>query len=855
MNVAVKRFYGGVFFLLISACLFMYFQFSKTENAFYSQSREISIISSESLNLKVSSWLDENIGVIDDLIIDIKKDILDEDSMETIFKEELKIHEDFLSIYYCSPENNFITGSDRSFPEKFDFRESPWYVQASSGHDFIITNPTESISGDKKIITLAKSMYDDNGSFLGVIGGDIALDTISNYIKYYNHIEEGYFFLIDSMGETIASNQDVNQNNDGEIILKIKEKINALDFDKNSKIEINSEKNSGFYTRIKVKNTNWHILGYIPLEVYKNVFSSLKINSYFLFAVIVMIFSFILYHHNRTIIKPLVALTNSIGKINLRDNVGYRIEAEGDGEFVRLVDKINNLLYEIEDHSNQIIQDRDEIHALNEEMEATIEQLVATEQEAISQKMNFESLFKYSLDAIVFFDNEHKVVDINKEFKRLFEYDIDEIRGMELDGLISGSTIEKQRETKNLTKSLFSGNDVDFESIRYGKNEKLLYVQIKGVPIVSDGYVIGGFGIYSDISKRKEKEDLLMYMGNHDHLTGAYNRKYFEEYIKDIESREIYPVSIVLADINGLRLINDAFGSSKGDELLKATCDMFKNSIYDDYVIARLSGDEFAIILENADSANVENFVKVLSNNVKNIKIDDVDLSVTFGWATKSSKDTEISSIIKDAEDYLYKLKLIDSPNARGNAINTIIDTLHEKNKREEQHSKRVSYLSYRFGKALGLPERELKILKTMGLLHDVGKIGIDEMILNKDGFLTEKEYSEIKKHPEIGYRILSSVNELSEIADYVLAHHERWDGKGYPRGLKGSEIPYLARIISITDSYDAMTSDRAYRKAKSREFAIKEFVKNAGTQFDPDLAIRFSELLEKEFDLDGQIV
>ena len=135
-----------------------------------------------------------------------------------------------------------------------------------------------------------------------------------------------------------------------------------------------------------------------------------------------------------------------------------------------------------------------------------------------------------------------------------------------------------------------------------------------------------------------------------------------------------------------------------------------------------------------------------------------------------------------------------------------------------------------------------------MGLLHDVGKIGIDEMIFNKEGFLTEKEFGEIEKHPEIGYRILSSVNELSEIADYVLAHHERWDGKGYPRGLVANEIPYLSRIISIIDSYDAMTSDRSYRKARNKEFAIREFIDNAGTQFDPELALKFSDLLKKDF-------
>jgi len=149
----------------------------------------------------------------------------------------------------------------------------------------------------------------------------------------------------------------------------------------------------------------------------------------------------------------------------------------------------------------------------------------------------------------------------------------------------------------------------------------------------------------------------------------------------------------------------------------------------------------------------------------------------------------------------------------------------------------------------LGLCKEEIKEIENIGLLHDIGKIAIDEAILNKSDKLNDEEWEEIRKHPEIGYRILNAVNDMSEMSEYVLSHHERWDGGGYPKGLKGEEIPLKARIITIADTYDAMISDRAYRKALTEEVAVDEIKKNAGTQFDPQLARIFIEnVLKKQW-------
>jgi len=217
-------------------------------------------------------------------------------------------------------------------------------------------------------------------------------------------------------------------------------------------------------------------------------------------------------------------------------------------------------------------------------------------------------------------------------------------------------------------------------------------------------------------------------------------------------------------------------------------------------------------------------------------------VSISVGYETKYRKEEKIEDILKRAEDRMYNNKLFESPSMRGKTVDVIIKALFDKNEREEQHSERVSALCEKMGLVLNMPQYKVKELKTLGLVHDIGKIAIDETLLNKEGSLNREEWNEIKRHSEIGYRILSMVNEMSEVAGYVLCHHEKWDGTGYPRGLSGTQIPIEARIIAIADAYDAITSDRSYRKALSKEVALMELKNNAGTQFDSDLVQVFIE-------------
>jgi HD-GYP domain-containing protein (c-di-GMP phosphodiesterase class II) len=203
--------------------------------------------------------------------------------------------------------------------------------------------------------------------------------------------------------------------------------------------------------------------------------------------------------------------------------------------------------------------------------------------------------------------------------------------------------------------------------------------------------------------------------------------------------------------------------------------------------------------------------------------------------------------VLREAEGNMYQQKLLDGKSYRNAIINTLLATLYEKSMETEGHSKRIETHCHSIGRRMQLSSKELDELSLLAVLHDVGKVGINPDILKKPGKLSAEEWLEMRRHPEIGYRIVQATPELANVADFILSHHERWDGRGYPRGLSQTEIPLLCRILAVSDAYDAMTNDRAYRSAMSHEEAVAELEKNAGTQFDPYIVNLFISMVQTD--------
>ncbi len=373
------------------------------------------------------------------------------------------------------------------------------------------------------------------------------------------------------------------------------------------------------------------------------------------------------------------------------------------------------------------------------------------------------------------------------------------------------------------------------------------YVEEQYSPIIDEENHVIGVTIFSqDISERKRYEQSILYLSYRDPLTNLHNRRYFSDELLRLSQEKFFPLSIIIADINGLKIMNDAFGHDAGDLLLCTIADELIQVFKDETRIARIGGDEFVILLPKTSYEQAKLMIDGAKLKIEQRTVYGMAISVSFGLSTNDGS-TLIQDTIKSSEDDMYAHKLFEVSSHRNETIKTILKTLHEKNPREEKHSERVSKICAHIGSALGMKNEEISLLKAISNLHDIGKIAIDDSILNKPGKLDEKEWEQIKRHPEIGYRILSTSPEYAEIAQDILSHHERYDGKGYPRGIKGESIPIRARIISVADSYDAMVSDRPYRKAMSHEEAVEEIRRNLGSQFDPKIGQLFIQLYDHQ--------
>jgi diguanylate cyclase (GGDEF)-like protein/PAS domain S-box-containing protein len=454
-------------------------------------------------------------------------------------------------------------------------------------------------------------------------------------------------------------------------------------------------------------------------------------------------------------------------------------------------------------------------------------------------------------DGVISTDNKGKIVFMNKASEQLTGWAQGEAISKPFEKVFNTINEHTREKSKSIIeKVLQTGekHELANHTVLISKDGTERPIEDTAAPIIQEnGEIVGVVLVFRDCSEKKKKQEEIIYLSYCDQLTGLYNRRYFEDKLKEIDTAENLPITLIMADVNGLKLVNDSFGHSLGDELLKKAAEVLKRGCRKKDIISRLGGDEFVAILTETSSLQAEQIIKRINSIAANEKVGAIDISISFGYETKKSMSENIQDIFKNAEDYMYRHKLYESSSIRNKTIDLIMNTLYEKSDREMLHSKRVSEICEALAVRMNFDKDKVNQIKIAGLMHDIGKMGIDENILNKPQKLNDEERKEVKRHPEIGYRILSSSNDFSEIAEYVLKHHERWDGKGYPGGFKGEEISIQARIIAIADAYDAMTSDRPYRKGLRVEEALTELKRCSGTQFDADLVdIFINMVLEK---------
>lgn len=459
-------------------------------------------------------------------------------------------------------------------------------------------------------------------------------------------------------------------------------------------------------------------------------------------------------------------------------------------------------------------------------------------------------LFKVTLhsigDAVITTDIENRIVILNKVAAELTGWNQEEAQGKLLDEVMT-TVSEKKDDLLDYASNegLMNGNQHCECKILIPRNGDNRIISSSEAYIRDENTnILGVVIVFRDVTLEKQKEEEVRYLGYHDKLTGLYNRTYFEKALERLDNEMYMPLGLIMGDSNGLKMVNDVFGHEEGDNLLKSIAEIFKSICGNDDIVARVGGDEFAIILPRTSPEKANFIISKIKQKCNIESANPISPSVALGSAIKTDKNEDISKVYKLAEDRMYNNKLVESKSIRSSIISSLKKTLEERTHETEAHAQRMKELSVKIGKKMDLYDNELDELSLLAMLHDIGKIAIPDYILGKPAKLTEEEWKIMKSHCEIGYRIAVASPELAHIANLILSHHERWDGAGYPQELKGEEIPLLARIIAVVDAYDAMTSDRPYHVAITSDAALKELERCSGTQFDPSIVGKFIEVI-----------
>jgi len=360
-------------------------------------------------------------------------------------------------------------------------------------------------------------------------------------------------------------------------------------------------------------------------------------------------------------------------------------------------------------------------------------------------------------------------------------------------------------------------------------------------------------------------------LANTDGLTGLYNHRYTQEALAQAMEQAKQtddPLAVIMMDIDNFRLFNETYGHAAGDRVLKLVADTIGTMSRKGDIVGRYGGDKFVLIAPRTNRRRA----KVVAERIRRrlseqgVHMDGgqrLPLRLSMGIAVCPQDSTNRDELLAYADASLFESKraggdavtlanrqpgeLFAYQNTTMGVLDGLVRAVDKKDRYTKSHSEENAEYAMMLGRAMKLSETTQSALRIAGLLHDIGKIGIPDHILKKPGPLTPEERQIVQLHVVLSELIIKGVPYIADVSDAVANHHERWDGTGYPRGLKGEEIPLLGRIMAVVDAYSAITSDRPFRKAMSHQEAVAELHKNAGTQFETGLVETFIEALESE--------
>jgi len=402
--------------------------------------------------------------------------------------------------------------------------------------------------------------------------------------------------------------------------------------------------------------------------------------------------------------------------------------------------------------------------------------------------------------------------------------------------------------------------------IKYTANGVNVYFQ-SDIALVAMFFVVAWtLGVY--VKLEKQHIDDLKNFANIDGLTQIYNHRYFHEDFKrkcEFAAKSGAPISLLLMDIDYFKTYNDLFGHLKGDDILREISKLLRENLPVGGEIYRYGGEEFSVILEAEDQTAALGIAERMRTLVSNYEFDGEELlpngrlTVSIGVANLLGADDSFTAVISRADSALFKAKyfrknrvevftsLFEGLNdlsigteSEMQPVKSFFTIINSRDRYTYNHTERVVRYCDIFADYLKLEPQSKKRLIFAAYLHDLGKINVSKATLISEKKLTDEEWEEMKRHPQDGADIIRQMKDMDDVADIVSQHHEKYNGRGYPRGLAGEDILFAARMLTLADSFDAMTAKRPYQDQRSYDDAFAEIRRCSGTQFDPNLTEKF---------------
>ena len=445
---------------------------------------------------------------------------------------------------------------------------------------------------------------------------------------------------------------------------------------------------------------------------------------------------------------------------------------------------------------------------------------------------------------------DEKCIFCNSRSIEILGYnDEKELIGKDMYGLVYGKKKDgaiTDRENSTIYKTITTGEKVNAEDeVFWRADDSYFEVEFFSYPMYKDDMITGAVVTFLDISERKRNEEKLQYINQHDALTGLINRQRFEIEMQNYDKEEYLPLSIIYSDLNGLKLANDVFGHEAGDKLIRTAADILISASRKNDIVARIGGDEFVWLLPNTDVESADKIIERVKKSLNSNDANVVKCSMAMGSSAKISMEEDIEQTFKDAEYEMYQEKSVQREKYEDDTLHELMGKLNEISPYQETHSQNVSLLCEMMGQAMKWPKDRTRTLKDSGYYHDIGKIVLAKELINKIGRLTPLESMEIQQHPVVGFRLMNVFSDTLDLGDSIYYHHERWDGSGYPKGLKGEEIPINSRIIAIAEQYDHFVNPHK-EGFLAHEEALNKIKEMAGEKLDPKLVEMFININRK---------